>query len=361
MTRIIQCGFESGDTAQEGADSTGSGTLASNVLIVTATPSPRNGTYSLKCITNSVSGQSYARKRIAHATLTDLWYAFGFQFHHISEPAATSGMFRTVDSAGNANLVLINDAGIIRAYYYTVAGLGVGTSNITLIGSASASISADAWHLIEIHHIPHLSAGTVEIYIDGTQVLSATGTRTANTNANNSDFILEFQRYGASTGNAGSYHAFDDVRVNSTAGSVNNGKPGDGKIIGLIPTGAGNYTQLTPSVGSNFQCVDETPPNTTDYVSHSTVGNKDTYAMSDLALTGIIQSVQQIAYAENSDGGGGSIGFLVRSGGVDNEATAQNITSSWTYYKRIMEIDPTDSAAWTTAKVNALEAGMVVR
>jgi hypothetical protein len=45
---------------------------------------------------------------------------------------------------------------------------------------------------------------------------------------------------------------------------------GEGFVVHLIPNGAGATTQLTPSAGSNFQCVDEVPPNTRDYVSSST-------------------------------------------------------------------------------------------
>jgi hypothetical protein len=363
MTRILQCGFETGDVNQEGSDTSDPAPITTAVSVVTGTPTPRSGTYCLKCASNSISGNTFSRKRFAHGVLTEIWYAFAIFPHPITEPPNTNVFFRAFNSEAWANLILVWDAGIIRAY----AGNGAyAVSSIAgvLIGSSSSAYAIDIWHLIEIRYIPHPTNGTLQIYVDGALTINASGVRTSNTSAtlvNINEFDVGFHRASTGGGTTSTYFAYDDIRVNSTAGSVNNGKPGDGKIIGLVPTGAGTYTQLTPSAGANWDCVNETPANTTDYVSHSTVGLKDTYAFSDPVTAGNISAVTEIAYAQNSDGGGGSIGLLVRSGGIDSEASPTSITAAWGYYKRIMEVDPADSAAWTTAKLAALEAGVVIR
>ena len=76
---------------------------------------------------------------------------------------------------------------------------------------------------------------------------------------------------------------FDDLYVCDSAGSTNNGFLGDCRIDTIYPSGAGNYTQFTPSTGSNYTCVDETAPNTTDYVDGATVGDRDSYALGNLS------------------------------------------------------------------------------
>lgn len=361
MTRIIQFGAETGDTQQEGADTTNLGTVAANVQVVSSSPTPRSGNYCLKTSPNVTNGTAFARKRFGHVSLGEVWYAFGMYAHIVSEPATTTFVFRNFDDAGAINILMLYD-GVLRLYYYTTGTPPTSTfTNAVIIGATSMALSQDAWHLVEIQHIPHISNGTLRVYVDGTLGLEAVGVRTSNTMNVNHDFDVGFHRCSSTAGNAGSFMAFDDIRINSVSGTRNNGRPGDGKILPLLVTAAGAYTQLTPSAGSNFQCVDEVPPSASDFVSQNTVGLKDSYALSDLATTGNIQAVSHMVLAQNSDGGGGSVGFLTRSGGVDAESSPQAITASWTYYRNITEVDPSDSNPWTTAKLNALEAGLVVR
>src|SRR3989304_495806 len=51
----------------------------------------------------------------------------------------------------------------------------------------------------------------------------------------------------------------DDLALNDTTGGVDDSWCGDGKIILQTPNGAGDNTGLTPSAGSNYECVDEFP------------------------------------------------------------------------------------------------------
>lgn len=377
MTRIVMAGFETGSTLTYGSDSVGSqvGTTA----VVSTVPSARSGTFCWKGTVGTTawnplnSGQQWsialARKTWAHASKTELWYAFGLFAHHSSEVAAPGNAVMALrDTASNVNVTLHLDSGILRAYYASAGGASPDVaSQLVLIAAASTSMSMDAWHLVEVHVIAATgSTGTCEVWLDGTSIVSATSQRTAQLNANLGSLevgMIPNRAYGAG---ATLYHAFDDVRVNDTLGTINNGRPGDGKILGLLPNGVGATIGGTPLTGvpgsPNWQNVDEVPASITDYNYGSTVGTGELYTMTD--PPGVITScaaVNLIAYALNSDAGGGSIGLTVNTGGSNSEATATPITATATYYNRLMETDPSDSTAWTQTKLTNLSTGIIVR
>jgi hypothetical protein len=163
----------------------------------------------------------------------------------------------------------------------------------------------------------------------------------------------------------GYYHAFDDIAINDTNGSINNGQIYDGRVVLLLPNGAGSTTGQTrggTDSGANWSQVDELPPSLTDYVYSATAGTRDTYTLENLpAGTWAVNCCQVLAYAQNNDAGAGSLGLTVKSGATTNEATAQALVVGAQYYRQLYETDPDTSAAWTTSAVNALEAGTTVR
>jgi len=127
----------------------------------------------------------------------------------------------------------------------------------------------------------------------------------------------------------------------------------------LFPSGAGSSTQMTPSAGSNFQCVDETSPNgDTDYVSDSVVGHKDLYAMGNLPSTsGTIKGIQVLSYDRKDDAGTRQIKNKIKSGATEADGATVTLGTSYVYVRDIFEHDPDTGAPWTPSGVNAIEAG----
>jgi hypothetical protein len=160
--------------------------------------------------------------------------------------------------------------------------------------------------------------------------------------------------------------AFDDIAVNDVAGSINNARIGDGRVILLTPSGSGSSTVLArggTDTGANYSQVNELPPSLTQYVGSSTAADRDLYAMADISGLTIasINVVEEIVLAQNSDAGAGSLGLTIKSGATTNEATAQALGAAAAYYVSRWETDPNTSAAWTASAINALEAGVTVR
>lgn len=93
--------------------------------------------------------------------------------------------------------------------------------------------------------------------------------------------------------------------------------PGSGYIVNLMPNGAGVVTQLTPSAGANWQCVDEIPPATGDYVSGTVDQLYDLYATGSLPASAVyVNVVQMWAYAQKDDATLNNCQLPLRMGGV---------------------------------------------
>lgn len=356
MTRIVTCGYETGDVNELGASTTGSNGV---IAVVTSTPTPRSpGTYCLKCTGASAVAQSYKTINFG-GNKTDVWIRFGCFIHPV--PGPTEVIFATIlDSASGAqaNLTYTASDGLIRARQGPIV-------TGTLLGSASVAMSADAWHTIEWRHqMTSATVGITQVWLDGAQIINFSGDNTSTANVN----VAYLQLGVTATGtNTGYYQAFDDIAVNDTSGTVNNGQIGDGRVVLLKPNGAGSNTNQTrggTDSGANWSQVDELPPSFTDYVYAATAGVRDTYALENVpgAVSGWpVNSVDVIAYAQNSDASAGSLGLTIKSGATTNEGTAQALVTGAQYYRQLYETDPNTSATWTVSALDALEAGTTVR
>lgn len=349
MTRLLTLGWETGDINEAASTFTGNITQA----VVTSTPTPRSpGTYCYKLA--ATGAQSGIRVFTLAASKTDLWVRLGIYVHFTGE----HDLVAFNDSAGTIHGCVTYSPSdqLIKAYRGNMG---------TLLGTSSPSqMTADAWHTLDIRwQITSTSVGIVEVWVDGVRWINLTSVDNTNTtNANVQRVALGPQSNNCSSGE---YVAFDDLAINDTSGTINNGQVGDGRVVFLKPTGAGSNTNQTrggTDSGANWSQVDELPPSLTDYVYSATAAIRDTYALQDVpAGNWTINCVEVLAYAQNSDAGAGSLGLTVKSGTTTNEATAQSLTTSGAYYRQLYETDPNTSSAWTVAAVTALEAGTTVR
>jgi hypothetical protein len=148
-------------------------------------------------------------------------------------------------------------------------------------------------------------------------------------------------------------------------GSYNNDFLGDIRIDIINPNGAGNYTDLTPSSGDNYACVDEDIIDESDYVEGINVGDIDSYTYEDVptdlddsAIYAVdIRNVAQRTAASDNI----KIDGLIRTGSTDYNASVDlSLSDSWSNKNFIFEKDPSDSGDWTQAKINACEFGVEI-
>jgi hypothetical protein len=229
-------------------------------------------------------------------------------------------------------------------------------SSVLLGSSSNGVVSANTWAYFEIKILFSQTVGTVEVKIDGTQVINLTGIDTcATANA----YCTAVQLYGN-----GSYCYFDDFYVCDTLGSNNNDFLGDVEITPLYPT-SDVENDFTPSAGVNHYALVDDPQlaNDTDHNESSTIGNKDTYGVTTFSGTGTVLGVQVCAAVRNTDIGTMKVRTITKSGTVLTENEGSDFTLSQTMKgaMTIHEQEPTDSVAWTAAKINAAEFGLKVQ
>jgi len=140
------------------------------------------------------------------------------------------------------------------------------------------TIITQVWYLLEFHIKNGSSDGIFEMKIGGKPVYSATGLNMG-TNQMNRLYLTRNNDYN--------HFWFDDLAINDTSGSYNNSWCGDGHVLALKPNAAGDVTQLLPSSGANWQCVDELPPDGGDATSGSIAGNYDLYNLEALSVNNV--------------------------------------------------------------------------
>ena len=291
----------------------------------------------------------------------------GAQYGTITLPSALTEVFVRLcvfrsNSWETGHLLLIQDSAggsqmslryVSRTDYRLYVLLGA----TTVIGTSTTPIPLNTWCRIEFRLLVNNTTGVAQLKIDGTQEVDFSGDTQATANANLQR--LHFGRAGSSSFPLQGY--FDDLAINDTGGALNNSWPGSSGILARTPNGAGYYTQLTPSAGLNYECVDEMPPNITDYVSGASANLKDSYIKAPLGTTGVVRAVQFNCYAAQGEAGTSGIASLVRRSGVDYQGADQATAVAWKNYREMLETDPSTAAAWTVAGVDAAEIGVVLR
>lgn len=171
-----------------------------------------------------------------------------------------------------------------------------------------------------------------------------------------------------SFGNVGGYQSqttwFDDIYICDDLGPYNNNYLGPIAVEALRPTGTGANSGWTPSTGAGWSCVDESIPNTTDYVSSTTTGTVDTYQFSIPSyLNNNVLAIQNNLYMRNNGSLNTGLIPVQRVGGTDYEAPSylrvEGWKPDWADYKLIQETRPEDGASWTLSNItNPREFGL---
>jgi len=215
-------------------------------------------------------------------------------------------------------------------------------------------ILQQVWQYIEVKVKFNNTTGTVDFMVNSVSAGSFTGLDTTAT-ANNYATALRLM--------GGQNVYIDDFYLCDGAGADT--FRGDIRVETLLPNGAGASTAWTPSAGSNYQAVDDPyssapcPDGDSTYISSTVVGNRDSYAYSNLVITaGTIIGVQVSPNAYKTDAGARSLKSYTRIGGVNYDGSAKSLGGSYASYPELWVISPATAVAWTVAEVNGAEFGV---
>jgi hypothetical protein len=306
----------------------------------------RNGTNGMRLVNSR--GSSVSKTLDNQAT-----WIVGFGIKVAAFPAADEPILQIKDGSDTQVTFSLASDGKIKVY----RGEGwSGGANSSLLGTSSTGISAGSYYFVEFRALISDTVGTADVRINATSVLSLTGLDTkvsANAYAN----VIQI---GEDSGASALTVDIDDLYVLDGTGALNSNFLGDVRVEALFPNGAGNYSQWTPIAGSNYQNVDETPPDDdVTYNLESTNAQKDSYAFQNSSLaSGSVKGVMTHILARKDDAGSRSIRRFARVSGTDYAGSTVLTSSSYTYYSEVLESNPATSAPWTLTELNAAEFGI---
>jgi len=333
-------GFETGD-AEESAST--SGTVSVQATTV------RTGVYALR--TNPATTGSGFHDYRAHSTnggvanINAATLYLRFYFRYATKAAANDEVIFDTFGAARKLEVRLNSSGNLVLYDNLLGLLATGT----------AVLNANTWYLIE------LVAGTgttasIEVKVDGVSDISTTGDTTT-TNHHR----VRLGKVANRNGNSVDYF-FDDVVYDDAA------LPDANAAVQVMQADSdGAYTAWTIGAGgaiSDWDAVDELPSDgaITYLLSTLVINDATTVGLESAASAGIsgtVNSVKPFITHQRDGAANGTIKLRTRSGGTDSDAATFNPLAGVGTHCIVHNTDPTDAAAWTLSKLDALEYGGV--
>lgn len=262
----------------------------------------------------------------------------------------------SVTGSGNVFLTFIDSATTHVDLRTNTSGNLVATRNGTTLGTSTQVFSNNTYHYIEVKVTIADAAGVVSVYVDGVQWLNLTSQDTRN-GANASADRIRFGSMAVSSITLD----IDDLVIMDTTGGVNDDFIGEVRVKVILPDGAGNSAQFTPSAGSNYQNVDDAAPDSdTTYNESSTTNHIDSFTYQNPGLGATVLAVQWNGYARKTDAGTRQIAPHVRISSTDYTGSTLTLASSYTQYRQVYDVSPATAIAWTESEIDGAEFGVKV-
>ena len=322
-----------------------------NTITLAADPDPNSAGNPVVRTYNNYTGGGYGadphvRKVFASAKTTiggsiRMW---------MTQLPAFSNMapFITFCDSGNLTQVtlIVTTTGAIAAY----RGYGVGG---TLLGTSTSALTADAWHHLEWKIVASQTVGTIDIYVNGTSILSLTGLDTiAQTEVSYSQMSFGNVTYHTD----GEFYTYwRDLILWDASGTVNNDIMGT-CYVGRFTVNSDSSFNWTASTGATgYNLIDEAGPSDADYISaDATPPAASTFGLENLpADVTSIRGIILLGRLKKSDGGDCTVQMSVVDAGTPTNGADRAITTAYTYWADVLETNTRTAAAFTPTEFNS--------
>jgi len=261
----------------------------------------------------------------------------------------------SVTGSGNVLLTFLDGATTHVDLRTNTSGNILATRNGTTLGTSTNTLASNTYHYVEVKVTISDTVGVVVVKVDGVTWLNLSSQDTRN-GANATADRMRFQMTVNSIN-----QDICDLVIMDTSGSSNNDFIGEARVKPILPDGAGNSAQFTPSAGSNYANVDDSAPDgDTTYNESSTVNHVDSYTFANPGLGGTVMAVQYNVHARKTDAGTRQIAPVVRISSTDYVGTTLTLSSSFTQQRQVYNTSPASSSGWTESEINGAEFGIKV-
>lgn len=231
----------------------------------------------------------------------------------------------------------------------------VANGGATILGQIP-KLYGPTWQYLQMKVYIHDTLGTVELRLNGEVILNLSNVDTRN-------HTTDANCYGIIFGCSQNLKWSDIIIMDSVDGTATQGAAYNDIIppvrVSTLPvTGAGNYSQFTPSAGSNYQNVDDASPDSdTTYNESSTVGHIDTFAFTDAPAGAAIKAIQVCSDVRLTDAASRTIRSKWRISAVDYSGTSLYVPPAYNGVREIFGKSPATGNPWGVAEVNSAEVG----
>lgn len=262
---------------------------------------------------------------------------------------------------GGTTLILYDRVGQ-NVYVYVNPATGLFTVSRTYanpLGNSAVPILMNQWICLELHVVIDNANGVIQLKQNGALIIDLAGVDTM------TDFA-EVVAVGIGSDPTAAFRQgftgyIDDFVANDTTGVYNTSWTQELGLWPVIPEGVGATTLLTPTVGNNWDCVEEAPPNDGDYVYSDVVDNFDTYEATDVGVAGLVRGVVKWVRAREDVGSPRDVAMMWRIDGTDYTGADLGIDVGFAYYNEVEETSPDTGVPFTTTEINNAEIGVKVR
>lgn len=336
-------GFEhyGGDESAMLAGLWGALTTHDGGTITLSTTVARTGTTSLKMTSGNLSG-SIQDARLAFGTTADTC-GIGFGVYLPNLPSSNQQVGFQLRNASNVAIL----TGCIQSDGSICMRKGNHTG--TIVDVSDAILSAGTFNHIECKAVFDTVAGALEVRVNGVTKLQIGSLNLGADGAATGDLMIFDFPTGFTV-----YWA--DLFVWDDTGTENNDFIGAQRILTIMPdadTAQADFTVVGTTDG--FDAISDIPPDgDTTYLYSATVGDKSDFALPTLPpeLTAIA-AVFVPAMAKLDAAGIGNLLISMVSGASDAPGNDNPLTTGYTYYKNVFELDPDTSAPWTKSGLEA--------
>jgi len=354
MARLWSSGFElqSAASGVEWDTTTGSPAISTTIK--------RSGAAALRC--NTTAAAAYLSHQIAASAAATAHVYMRAYVYVATLPSAKTMLLAWVDDTNFGYGVRLHPDGKLR----------IEASNDFAFSSYSASsLATGTWHRIEIDY--NDSTDVCTAYVNGTQVATLSSADT----------------FGGDRFLVGSFDAvttdlyFDDLAINDSTGTAQNGLPGAGSIVHMQPDAAGDNTQWQSSASTTtgtatVSAINEvTPDDVTTYNRRTTTTTKiDDWNLESSSSAGIGASDTITLVEHGGRYGSTSTTATARTvvkrikgqaaGTTTSSASTAINVNGWTTHKAavprisnlIAYVNPQTSTAWTPSTLDTMQIGV---
>ncbi len=261
------------------------------------------------------------------ATIT--WYHYRMAAAGSFSTYNTIKIFTVQDGAGD-------ELAFIEAYDSFMRASANGDTVVVGV-SGGPALLAGATIMVDVKVTVTTTDVSIDVYTNSALVTSATAANTGGKGVASS--------FGFMNPNGWDYYVSEVIIADADTRGL--------RLTRLNPTAAGNYTQWA---GGFSELGDDSL--TTAAVS-GTVGNRVSSVLATYSGSDVISSVVASIRGSLSVGAVGGVSNSLRIGTTDYDGVVIPLAPASAPYATEWTADPSDSAAWTAAKVNATQLGLL--